>query len=101
MTHIELDVAAHRSPLVEAVRAILCKVWDPIRIQELPPAYRIANADEYDAYVEEVVGMVLSGANTKTLADHLRTIETTRMGQRARGRTTAAAAMLAELVKNV
>jgi hypothetical protein len=85
---------AARTRLDRAVREILLKEWDPVAIQELPEQFRVANADEYDAYVQPIVDMIASGQSMDALADHLHDIETRNMG---RGRAAAAALKLHEL----
>ena len=61
--------------LRHSVRAILLHDWDPIGVGEIEAA-----ADEYDSYVESICRMLLSGADSNRLAEHLVELETGAMG---------------------
>lgn len=61
--------------LAKQVRAVLLHDWDPIGIADEPAAQ-----DEYDSYAPGVVRLLLSGATSATIADHLIAIERDRMG---------------------
>lgn len=59
----------------EQVRVILLRHWDPIGVVD-----ESAAQDEYDSYVTAVVRLVLSGATSETIANHLLAIEREQMG---------------------
>jgi len=59
----------------ENIRDVLLREWDPIGIIDVPEA-----EDEYDGYVGGVYRLLASGASQDQLVEHLRQIETTRMG---------------------
>lgn len=62
-----------------AIRAalgdILLRHWDPIGIQHIPEAQ-----DEYDGYVGGVYQLLAEGATDLQIAQHLRDVETRRLG---------------------
>ena len=57
------------------VRRLLMDAWDPIGVRGVPEA-----ADEYDAYVGAVGGMLHEGATEEELARYLRGIREDHMG---------------------
>lgn len=57
------------------IRDILLHEWDPIGIIDVPEAQ-----DEYDSYVGGLYRLLASGASVDQLVEHLRQIETIRMG---------------------
>jgi hypothetical protein len=61
--------------LEASVRRILLQEWDPIGIRDVPEAQ-----DEYDSYVFEICAMLREGKTTGKLYEHLRWIESERMG---------------------
>ncbi len=86
------QMVGSRRELADLVRAILLRDWDPIRVQEFPEHLRLANADEYDSYVEPLVGMMTEGRGKEALATYLLDIETRVMGQKAGNSRAALAA---------
>ena len=61
--------------ILDAIRQILLQDWDPIGVRDAPAAQ-----DEYDSYVGGVYRLLASAASPEIVADHLRVIETERMG---------------------
>ena len=61
----------------DAIRQILLQDWDPIGVRDVPAAQ-----DEYDGYVGGVYRLLASAASPEAVAEHLRAIETERMGLR-------------------
>ena len=59
----------------DAIREILLQDWDPIGVRDVPAAQ-----DEYDGYVGGVYRLLASAASPEAVAEHLRAIETERMG---------------------
>jgi hypothetical protein len=59
----------------DAIREILLQDWDPIGVRDVPAAQ-----DEYDGYVGGVYRLLASAAAPEAVAEHLRTIQTERMG---------------------
>ena len=59
----------------DAIRQILLQDWDPIGVRDSPAAQ-----DEYDGYVGGVYRLLVSAASPETVAEHLRAIETEKMG---------------------
>ena len=82
-----------RPDLATLVRKVLLTEWDPIRMQELPDALRLANQDEYDDYVGPVAEMIAAGQDRLALESFLRDIETRAMGQPPANSRAAQAAM--------
>lgn len=79
--------------LYDTVRAILMKDWDPIEINDVPAAH-----DEYDGYVQRLVGLLRRGASASVLSERLLHIETVEMGLRGdRGRALRVAEQLTAL----
>ena len=67
--------------------------WDPIGINDVPAA-----KDEYDGYVDRVLGLVERGASVSALSERLLEIETAEMGLRGdRERTLRVAERLVAL----
>lgn len=64
------------------IRRVLMSVWDPIGIKDEP-----ACADEYDRYVDDILQLLVSGSNSRTIADHLAGIVTGPMGLAATAKT--------------
>ena len=94
MTTAKHDYAA----LTSAVRHVLLTMWDPIGIQELPPATREANSDEYDAYLAPLIQRMTNVGSESDLGDYLRDVEMRRMGLKPRfSRASTAAKALMEL----
>jgi hypothetical protein len=60
------------------IREILLRDWDPVRVEEAPPAQ-----DEYDAYVGGVYRLLASGASARSVAEHLAQVEGEQMGRGA------------------
>jgi hypothetical protein len=58
-----------------AIAEVLLRDWDPIGINDVPEA-----ADEYDSYVGQIYRMLASGASADSIAQHLVSIEVSRMG---------------------
>jgi hypothetical protein len=65
---------------IRAVASALRMVWDPIGggVDEGLPA------DEYNSYAPVIVGMLERGDSDRAIAEHLRELETERMGLGAR-----------------
>jgi hypothetical protein len=59
----------------QSIGDVLLREWDPIGIIDVPEAQ-----GEYDGYVGGVYRLLASGASQDQLVEHLRQIETTRMG---------------------
>lgn len=59
--------------IAESIRRVLFDDWDPIGVNDLAPG------DEYDSYIGGVYRLLASGADTKTIEDHLRNLELTEM----------------------
>jgi len=84
--------------LTGKVRDILLKTWDPIRVQEFPIELRRAATDEYDAYVDPIVQMILAGERLEVLEAYLFNTETQAMGQKPiHSRAAVAAQILSDL----
>jgi hypothetical protein len=64
-----------RKLLLDGVRKLLWKRWDPIGVNNVPAA-----ATEYDSYAPRVVGMLIDDCSAAVLEHHLSRIETTDMG---------------------
>jgi hypothetical protein len=58
-----------------AVRRILLCEWDPIGVKAIMEAQ-----DEYDAYVDSICELLLSGSSREEVCDYLRWVETEVMG---------------------
>ena len=54
----------------EAIRQVLLRDWDPIGVRDAPEAQ-----DEYDGYVGGVYRLLVSGATSSEIAEHLLQIE--------------------------
>jgi len=65
----------HDKELFRGVRAILMREWNPIGVEN-----QQRTADEYDAYVAPISGMILRGDSVAALSDYLTKIERTQMG---------------------
>ena len=65
--------------LMESIRLILLKDWDPIGVQKFPEAQ-----DEYDGYVGGVYGILSRGASENDISRYLLHIETDSMGLNSR-----------------
>ena len=61
--------------LSRMVRVSLWRDWDPIGINDISDA-----DDEYDSYVGSVCSLLLSGADSDTIRQHLSKIETDYIG---------------------
>ena len=61
--------------LTAMVRVSLWRDWDPIGINNISDA-----DDEYDSYVGSVCSLLLSGADSATIRQHLSKIETDYIG---------------------
>ncbi len=61
--------------VIEQVRAVLLRHWDPIGVVDEPTAQ-----DEYDSYAPGVARLVLANATTETIMRHLIAIEREQMG---------------------
>ncbi|MDI1241041.1 MAG: hypothetical protein PSX80_03865 [bacterium] len=57
----------------ESIRRILFDDWDPIGINDMAPP------DEYDSYIGGIYRLIASRADAKTIEDHLRNLEITKM----------------------
>ena len=57
------------------LRRTLMQLWDPIGVKDDPMA-----ADEYDMYLGEIYGLLSRHVTDVEMAEHLRKIETERMG---------------------
>jgi hypothetical protein len=55
------------------IRAVLQLDWDPIGLDD-------AVGDEYDSYIGSIYSLLHKGASEAEVAQHLRSIETERMG---------------------
>jgi len=76
------------------VRECLWQDWDPIGVNHYESA-----SDEYDSYAPTIAAMLLDGADTYRLRQHLRRLETETMGLSPFHPTTdAAVSKLLELV---
>ncbi len=65
-------------------------MWDPIGVAAYPEA-----RNEYESYVPQVLGLLLSGAGQAEIAKHLTEIESRQMGLTPMdGRATEVAAVL-------
>lgn len=60
--------------IIDEVRRVLLREWDPIGIRDEPGAQ-----DEYDSYAPEIVAMIVRGASPARIAGHLIRIETVGM----------------------
>lgn len=49
--------------------------WDPIGVKDIPQAH-----DEYDAYIGEVMELLMNGKPDDEIANHLHSIVTKQMG---------------------
>jgi hypothetical protein len=58
-----------------AIRHLLMTKWDPIGVADEPMA-----ADEYDSYIGEIFELLERDAQRESIEEHLRDIETKRMG---------------------
>jgi hypothetical protein len=58
-----------------AIRHVLMTKWDPIGVADEPMA-----ADEYDSYIGEIFELLERNAPRENIEEHLRDIETKRMG---------------------
>jgi hypothetical protein len=56
--------------LVEQIRTVLLKDWDPIGIRNVPRA-----VDEYDEYAPPIARMLVAGTSAAELSDHLLGVE--------------------------
>ncbi|HEY1260049.1 MAG TPA: hypothetical protein VGF34_12460 [Stellaceae bacterium] len=87
-----------RKRITKEVRRILLSDWDPIGVQDLPENYRRAATDEYDSYIDPILGMLLAGRSQQEIADFLYDTEVRDMGgRRDRASAGAAAAKLVDL----
>jgi hypothetical protein len=71
----------------EAIRRVLLHEWDPIGVRDAPGA-----ADEYDAYVGEVYGLLIRREPRHRMVDFLWWVETEHMGLCGNRRHTEAVA---------
>jgi hypothetical protein len=82
-----------------AIHDLLIHQWDPIGVNCYPEAQ-----DEYDLYIGEIHGLLRAGTDRVSLVNHLRIIETERMGLSERddlGREAVAEALLGLVVSRV
>jgi hypothetical protein len=92
------DSQIDQGELMDTIRNILLKYWDPILIEELPEDYRAANSDEYDDYIEPILRMIADRLDRITIEGYLSDVESRLMGLRRRsGRAALAAQALFEL----
>ena len=61
--------------IVESIRIVLLRDWDPLGVQEIPEAQ-----DEYDSYVGGLYGILSRSASADDVARYLLHIETDSMG---------------------
>lgn len=61
--------------LLQEIRSILLRLWDPLLIQEFPGA-----SDQYDGYAREIHGMIQASASAAEIADFLGRVQTATMG---------------------
>ena len=61
--------------MIDAVREVLLRKWDPIGIQDEPLAQ-----DEYDSYVLVVCRLIIENRGKAVIADHLHQLVTVNMG---------------------
>jgi len=77
--------------LIKPVRDVLVRDWDPIGCG--------VPEDEYDSYVPGIIELLLQGADSQQISDHLCTLETVNMGLRGDRRLNArVAAVLLSLI---
>jgi len=77
--------------LVKPVRDVLFRDWDPIGCG--------VPEDEYDSYIPGIIRLLLQGADSQEISDHLYTLETVSMGLRGdRERNARVAAKLLSLM---
>jgi hypothetical protein len=70
-----MEAEVIESRIVDQVKIILLREWDPIGIRDVPQA-----RDEYDAYVGSVVKLILAGESARDIANLLMKIETDQLG---------------------
>ena len=63
--------------LSHAVRTVLMEDWDPIDIKDEPAAQ-----DEYDGFIQHILGLLNRDASVSALSERLLQIETMEMGLR-------------------
>lgn len=61
--------------LEEKVRMLLLSDWDPIGVKDMPSA-----SSEYNAYVQEICGMLRDGGDRHVIFEYLWRLETEHMG---------------------
>ncbi|MGE5607938.1 MAG: hypothetical protein ACM359_01680 [Bacillota bacterium] len=77
--------------LVKLVRDVLFKDWNPIGCG--------VPEDEYDSYIPGITRLLLQGADSQQISDHLYTLETVNIGLRGnRKRNACVAAKLLSLI---
>ena len=76
-SHLGADVFSKDDPppLLDKIRGILLRVWDPLLIQEFPGA-----SDQYDGYAREIYEMIEASASAAEIAHLLGRVQTATMG---------------------
>lgn len=72
-----VDDCRSRQPpaLLQEIRSILLRLWDPLLIQEFPGA-----SDQYDGHAREIYEMIEASASTAEIADFLGRVQSATMG---------------------
>jgi hypothetical protein len=70
------DRRAHADRITDEIRDVLVRDWDPIGVMDDPEWPR----DEYDSYIGEIYRYLARGESAEFIAQHLCSIEDSRMG---------------------
>lgn len=69
------EVAAEGKRVIDEIRDVLMREWDPIGVKDEPLAW-----DEYDAYIGRTYRLLVDGSSDQVIADYLADVEQDRMG---------------------